>query len=165
MLGRMNFFALAVMPFILTVALVLVGIAQWPLPSPVSTPPQFGLIAVFYWAIHRPGVLPVVAVFVIGLIQDTLGGDPIGLNALIYLFAYSILRANGHRFEDKSFFVEWAAFAATAAAAVFLTWIVMSLRAEAFLGLGPALTRFALDLAVYPIFAWIFGLIRRGMVN
>ena len=71
-LARINDGLWALLPFILTVILVLGGIARWPFPDPVSIPPEFGLIAVFYWGVHRPGVLPLVLVFAIGLIQDLL---------------------------------------------------------------------------------------------
>lgn len=164
-LARINDGLWALLPFILTVTLVLGGIARWPLPDPVSIPPEFGLIAVFYWGVHRPGVLPLVLVFAIGLIQDLLGGDPIGLNVLIYLVACTAIRASRDFFEDKPFVIEWVGFVLMAGIAGCVTWGVMSALAGTLIVPAPAIARFVLDIAIYPIIAWIFSMIRRGMMT
>jgi rod shape-determining protein MreD len=164
-LGRLNDGLWALVPFILTVLLVLGGIARWPLPDPISIPPEFGLIAVFYWGLHRPAVFPLVAVFAIGLVQDLLGGDPIGLNALVYLFAYTVIRNRRDFFDHKSFMIEWGGFLVMAAAAGCAVWLVMSALAGSFIEPAPAIARFVLNCAIYPILAWIFGMIRRGMTG
>jgi len=164
-LGRLNDGLWALVPFILTILLVLGGIARWPLPDPVSIPPEFGLIAVFYWGLHRPVVFPLIAVFAIGLVQDLLGGDPIGLNALVYLFTFTAVRANRELFEDRPFFIEWGGFLLAAAGAGCAVWLMMSALAGTFIEPDRAVARFILDIAVYPIFALIFGMIRRGMTD
>ncbi len=163
LLGRISHGLWVLMPFTATLILVLVGIAQWHLPTPVAIPPQFGLIALFYWGLHRPSVLPLLAVAAIGLIQDILGGDRIGLNVLIYLVGYRIVVANGEFFEDKGFTAEWIGFLLLAFGAGFAAWGITSVFAGAIVDPLPAVSRIILDVAVYPLFAWFFGLIRRGL--
>src|SRR3546814_20093008 len=44
-----------------------------------SSMPDFALMAIYYWAVVRPNMFPVYAVFVVGLLTDLLSAGPIGL--------------------------------------------------------------------------------------
>jgi rod shape-determining protein MreD len=163
LLSRINHGVWSLMPATVAVILALIAIGEWHFPSPFTVPPQFGLIAVVYWALHRPSVLPAFVAFGIGLIQDILGGGPIGLNALIYLLSYRVVSENGELLTERGFIVEWVAFGIVAAIAGAFAWAVMSMLTGAVLEPVIALVRLAMDVALYPILAWFFGIIGRGI--
>ena len=66
---RLDHVARSLFPFTLTLLLVMVGMVPLRVPDLSPIVPSLGLIAVYYWAIYRPDLLPAWAVFVIGLIK------------------------------------------------------------------------------------------------
>ena len=72
------------------------------LPGYAAISPNFALMAVYYWALHRPSLLPIGAVFLIGLLQDFLSGGFIGQNAAILLVVYIIAVSQARFFYGKS---------------------------------------------------------------
>ena len=44
--------------------------------------PEWVLIAVFYWSIERPDRVPMIFVWLLGLVLDVLQGSPLGINGL-----------------------------------------------------------------------------------
>ena len=76
------------LPFLIAALLVLlvnlpVSLTGRALPAPV-----LALAAVYYWVLYRPDLMPPTAVFVVGLLEDTLSGGPPGLWAAGFLAAY-----------------------------------------------------------------------------
>lgn len=58
---------------------------QLPFPTPrwfVLLRPEWVLIAVFYWGVERPERVPMVFVWLLGLVLDVLQGSPLGVNGL-----------------------------------------------------------------------------------
>jgi len=153
----------ALAPTVLTATLVLLSIVPWQLPLPNMAAPSVALMAVYYWGINRPVLLPPVIVFAIGLMQDTLGGDPIGLNALILLLAVAMVRRQRRFFLDKPFAVQWWGFMMVAAGAELVAWSVAAFLAGQVVDPAPSMYRLTLNILIYPILAWVFGLIGRGV--
>ena len=56
-------------PFIFSLVLVVLNLVPLQLPGYAAISPNFALMAV-YWALHRPSLLPIGAVFLVGLLQD-----------------------------------------------------------------------------------------------
>jgi hypothetical protein len=65
-----------------------IGIPQWG-----RLAPPLMLVAVYYWSLSRPGLMPPSAAFVLGLFQDLLTGAPLGSGALILVLVQWILRS------------------------------------------------------------------------
>lgn len=58
---------------------------QLPFPTPhwfVLLRPEWVLLAVFYWGVERPDRVPMVFVWLLGLVLDVLQGSPLGVNGL-----------------------------------------------------------------------------------
>ena len=114
--------AATAIPFILTAFLTLAALV------PIHTPilrwigPSLPLIAVYYWAVHRPDLLPRLAVFLIGLAIDMLHGTPIGTAALSYALVYEIVVRNRRYLLGKPFRTLWAGMAGVAPAAYAVQW-------------------------------------------
>jgi len=77
----------------------------------ISIPmPLFPLMAIFFWAISRPQLMPPLAVFAIGLTQDLITGGPLGLWAFSYLCAYTIMTTQSDAFAGRGNAMLWAGF-------------------------------------------------------
>lgn len=151
----------AATPMLLGVVLALcslmpLGDATGSLPAPHLT-----LVHVYYWSIHRPQLVPPLAVAVLGLFQDLLWGGPPGLNMLVLLAAQSVLSNQQALFTRRSFAVGWGAFITVAAIAAAVSWIVGSLYYDGQAALRPLVEQALLTIAVYPLLGWVFGRIDR----
>lgn len=68
---------------------LLIAITLSAMQLPFATPrwfvllrPEWVLLAVFYWAVERPDRVPMVFVWLMGLVLDVLQGSPLGVNGL-----------------------------------------------------------------------------------
>ena len=89
-------------PFIFSLALVVLNLVPLQLPGYAAISPNFALMVVYYWALHRPSLLPSGAVFLVGLLQDFLSGGLIGQNAAILVVVYIIAVSQARFFYGKS---------------------------------------------------------------
>jgi rod shape-determining protein MreD len=109
------------------------------LPEPV-----FALVPAFAWAIIRPSILAPLALLLLGLFQDLLWGNALGLWPLALLAAYGLTGAVRPALSGQSFWTLWAWYAAAITVAfglaLGLTW--------AMAGEAPDLLGLALQAAV-----------------
>jgi rod shape-determining protein MreD len=82
---RLDLWARNSTPFGIAVLLVILNVVPTSIPDYATISPTLALIAVYHWAIYRPNLLPLTAVFALGLLQDILSGAPLGVYALVFL--------------------------------------------------------------------------------
>ncbi len=147
--------------------LVLVIIAQLPLAVPYldRVTPALALIAVYYWSIYRPDLLPAVVVFAIGLIQDLLSGTPVGLTALVLLLVHGIVVSQRRVFLGMTFLVEWWGFLLVASGAAAFAWLAASLLFATLLPPGPVAAQWLLTVGLYPLLTWLISRMRRSLTR
>ncbi len=143
--------------------IILVVVSQIPLQIPNAGPvfPDIVLIAVYYWAVHRPDLMPFWVVFLIGLLQDLLGGDALGVSSMVYLAVFWTVAAQQRFFMSRSFGVIWAGFIVIGAGVVVLSWGLHALILGRQVQIGPALFQYLTTIAAYPLLAWIFAQTQR----
>ena len=114
-------------PYILMAALFTLDVVALPFSMKGVLKAPLLLMAVYYWAIYRPTLVPVWFVFVMGFLMDLLSGTALGLNALIFVLTqWAVLRQR--RFlMGQPFIMIWVGFAAISALALFIQWFVMGL--------------------------------------
>ncbi|MBL4595158.1 MAG: rod shape-determining protein MreD [Robiginitomaculum sp.] len=90
--------------------------------------PLFPLMAIFFWAMARPQLMPPIIVFAIGLLQDLMTGGPLGLWAFSYLSAYMVMTLKSEMFAAHGDASLWVGFAlmvgCTMVAAGLAGWLV-----------------------------------------
>ncbi len=150
-------------PFLLSLVLVVLNLVPLQLPGYAVISPNFALMAVYYWALHRPSLLPSGAVFLVGLLQDFLSGGFIGQNAAILMVVYIIAASQARFFYGKSFFVVWWGFMVVSLGVAALEWTVATIFAGRLLAPEPALYECAMNVAAYPIFGWLFVQVHRTL--
>ncbi len=153
---RLDLVARMLTPSLIAVALVIVSVVPLHIPGYSAVIPSLALMAVYYWALHRPDLLPAAAVFLVGLLHDILTGGPMGIQALILLVAYWVTGSQRRLFLEKSFLVVWWGFMMLAAGAAIMQWILMSLSFGALIIPRPAVFAYLMTVAIYPLFAWAF---------
>ena len=144
-------------PVSLTLALVLLGCLPLGLPYLSSVMPLLAVMAVYYWSIFRPELMPAAAAFGIGLVQDALGGGPLGLMALVLVAVRGICFAQRKVFFRKSFLVGWFGLGLVAAGATFGMWLVATIYYMTLINPAPGLIQLAITIVLYPAVSWLFN--------
>jgi rod shape-determining protein MreD len=152
-------------PFAFTVLLVMIGMVPFKISGVAPIMPALGLIAVYFWLVQRPDLMPAWAIFLVGLLQDLLGGGALGVGVFVLLLVYAALAGQRRFFARGGFFLEWLIFAPVAAGAFVSTWLFNSLIADAALDPGPAIFQYLMTVAFYPCLAWVFVQAQRAILR
>ncbi|MBX3447787.1 MAG: rod shape-determining protein MreD [Parvibaculum sp.] len=148
---------MTVTPFVIGIVCVLLSFV--PFGRIVGSPltPAFPLMAIYYWAIVRPEMFPPLAVFGVGVAFDLLSGGEIGLWAFVYTVTYALVVTQRPLVMNAPFSAFWVGFAFTAAFAGALGWVIVSVIHGMLVPPGPVFWHMAVTVAVFPIFAMLFG--------
>ncbi len=121
------------------------------LPGQAEMQPGILLGCVFFWSVFRPASMPAVPVFLLGVLCDLLGSQPVGVTALMLLLALAAGRTWRGRLARLGFIAMWLVFAAIAAAALGLEWLLVSLLRLQPMPLPAAVFAWVLALGLYPL--------------
>jgi rod shape-determining protein MreD len=164
-LNRLDAWARNLAPFALTLLMLVIGTTPLHLPYFVPLGPGLAMISVYYWAIHRPDLLPAPAVFAIGLIGDLMGAAPLGVGTLILLLVYAIALSQRRLFFGQPFLVVWWGFMMIAAGAMSLGWILSSIVGGGALDPKPTIFSYLMTLALYPALGDLFARAQRSFLR
>lgn len=150
-------------PSLLTLFLVILGQLPFALPGQAAVTPYFVLMAVYYWGLHRPDLLPVVAVFTIGLLQDALEGEPFGVNAFVLVAVYWFVVTQQRFFRGKHFLTVWWGFALVALMGALARWGLVSILRGTAIAPWALAFEFLLTVALYPVLTLAFTLAHKSL--
>lgn len=150
-------------PSLLTLALALLGQLPFTMPAQSPVTPYFVLMAVYYWGLHRPDLLPGLVVFLLGLLQDALGGEPFGVNAFVLVATYWFVVSQQRFFKGKHFMVVWWGFAVAALMAALLRWFLVSALMGTLLTPSALAFEYLLTVALYPVLTLAFTLAHKSL--
>ena len=126
-----------------------------PAGIPRSFHKLFPLISIYHWAVSRPSLLPLWAVFTLGMLYDLLSGVPLGLYILVFLSVYGIVVSQRRFVIGKSFLVYWLGYGTIALGAAVQSWFVASVWYASLLNIEAILFQYVISFGVFPIVAWI----------
>ncbi len=150
-------------PFLVTVVLVVLNFLPAQLPGYAEVSPNLALMAVYYWALHRPNLLPATAVFVIGLLQDFISGGTVGFNATIMVMVFMVALSQRRFFYGNSFLVVWWGFMMVSLGVAVVGWLLACVLFATLLDPGPAMFEGLMNAAAYPVLGWLFVQIHRTL--
>ena len=153
---RLDLLARNVLPAMLGVFLVLLSTIPFYIPGYGPMAANLVLMAVFYWAVHRPDLLSPFTVFLIGLLQDILVGMPPGMNAFVLLLVRTIAVSQGRVFRGRSFIILWWGFGIVAMASAFVVWGLSALYVFSLIDPLPGLFQAGVTTALFPFLAGLF---------
>jgi len=149
-------------PFLSTLIFALVSVVPLPIPGFAVVTPSFTLMAIFHWTAYRPDLLPLSAVFALGLMLDLLNGTPyLGASALTLLIARTAVLTQRRFVVDRDFGVVWLGFLLLAAGFFFFSWAFISMLRGHILGARPFLFEAVLTVACFPVGSYILARLHR----
>lgn len=153
--SRLDIAARSLVPCALTVGFVLA--AALPVHSAAfrAVAPSLPLIAVFFWTLSRPDLMPAAAVFAIGLLSDVLSGLPIGIGAAILVGVHAVVTTRRPFFTGKSFGILWLGFALVGAAALLLGWLLTCLYYMALITPERIALQIFTTIGLFPVLCWL----------
>ncbi len=146
---RLDGAARGLTPFALTVLLVIFGMVPLGVSGFGPVMPDLGIIAVF----------------LVGLLQDLLGGGALGVGVFVLLVVYAALAGQRRYLAQANFLLVWLAFVPVAAGAFVVTWLFNGLIADALLAPGPAISQYLSTMVFYPVIAWLFLQAQRAFLR
>ncbi len=153
---RLDIVARSISPFFVTLLLVLFGLVPLHISDLSPIVPSLALISVFFWSVHRADLMPIWAVFLIGLAQDVLTGGVIGPGIIGLLIAHALVVWQLRFFLSASFAMIWCAFMLVAAVAMTVTWLLTCIAMVTYVDPDPVFFQYLVTLAFYPCLAWAF---------
>lgn len=162
--SRASRIVMMLLPFVIGVICVFFSFVPVGRIFGTSVMPAFALMAIYYWAVVRPEMFPVYAVFLVGLLSDLLSGGPFGLWAFIYVLTYAVVLTQRFLAVNAPFSVFWFGFLLAAAFAGLTSWIVASLIHGVFISVRPIFMHMLATVLVFPVLAFLFGRIERRIL-
>jgi rod shape-determining protein MreD len=162
---RLDIIARSLSPLAMTLLLIMIGMVPLQIPDMAPVIPSMALIAVYYWAVHRPDLMTVWAIFAVGLFQDLLSGGHLGVGILALLMVHAVIDTQRRFFVRSSFQALWILFALVAAAALYLMWLLNCLLQGVFLEVQPVVFQYLTTVAAYPCLAWLFAQAQKAFLK
>ena len=139
------------LPYALIV--VLLGLNNIAVPMPLVSDikaPLF-LMALYYWSIYRPTLVPPWLAFVCGIISDILNGAPLGLSACLFVLVQWLVSDQRRFLMGQTFPVVWFAFLFVSFLAGVVEWILFGLVHLSWPAFEPKLFSVLLGFALFPL--------------
>jgi len=153
----LDYTARRLLPFALSLLLLLLAIAPMTTPGFMRAGPMVTLLCVYYWAVHRPDMMGYLGGFTLGLLEDILMNTPLGVSSLILMLTQLVVLTQYRFFVGKPFMITWWALALVALGAILLKALVVAMLSGYVVAPGTLVTSYGLTLLLYPILAWGFG--------
>lgn len=162
---QLDILARQITPFLLTLAVMIVAMVPLQLPNFSQVMPWLALVAVYYWSVHRPDLMPAVAVFAVGVFHDLAAGTFLGVGAAVLLLVHAAVVSQRRFFMSRSFLVIWFGFVVIALGAVVLAWLLNAALLEALIDPRPAMFQLLTTVAAYPLLGWVFAQVQRSVLR
>lgn len=155
LLRRLDTLARQLVPFALTVGLALCNVVPLRIPGLEAISPWLALISVFYWSLYRPDLMPALAAFTVGILDDTFSGTTIGVSAAVFVLAHAAVNAQRRFFLGKPFAIVWLGFALIAFGAFALSWLLTSMFVGTMIDVPAVIARSMITIGCFPAIAWL----------
>lgn len=162
---RMDDWGRRVAPIASVLVLLFVGLVPFGIPGLPLIAPAGTQIAVFYWAIYRPDLMPPLAAFGLGFVQDALAGTPLGVASLAFLILHGIAVNQRKAFVGKPFLLVWLGLAVGTLIAGVASWALSSALLGGLIPPDRPLFQALATIALFPCFAGLLVRVHRGVVH
>lgn len=114
--------------YALLLLLTLILMTNWALPYFSVLKPQIVLVAVFYWTLYRPILMPPWMIFIVALFLDAATpGLPMGTHAFSYLLVAGLLKPRRRMLMGQPFMMVWVVFIAAMAVDMMIKCLALAM--------------------------------------
>jgi rod shape-determining protein MreD len=159
--GKLEVYMRLCVPHMVTLVFLLLNVSAFTFPFARAMKPDFLLIAVYYWAIYRPTLMPPAAIFLLGITFDFLSGSPAGFYALTYVTAHWLTRNQRRFLMSQPFITLWLGFAFVALIAGLMQWGIFAVAEMTLPDIMPLCILFGASVFLFPLIVLLLFLIHR----
>lgn len=127
------------------------NIVSFSLPHAGDFKPFFLLMAVYYWSIYRPTLIPAAYTFTLGLIMDLQTGLPVGLSALMLVAIQMVVQRQRVFLMGQPYVTVWIGFAVVALINMIALWLVISLFSLSLMPIISPLIAVGFSIVLFPL--------------
>ena len=157
--------ARGVMPFLLSTLLMLMMLSSTGIPGFVQIAPSMTIISVYFWSINRPDLMPLWAIFVLGLIEDALPGGPFGIQAIVLVLVASFVSSQRHFFSLAPFSYLLSTFLLVVVCALGLNWVLNCIVSWELWDARTLLVKAAITVICYSPVYWLLDKVDQAVVS
>ncbi len=150
-------------PYAFMALLFVLNVISVPYPLSMLFKAPFFLMAVYYWSIYRPGLIPPWLAFGSGLLLDLLSGAPLGLNAALFVLCRMAVVDQRRFLFGQGFAMIWLGFACLHTVFVLLQWLVFSAIQRQWFPLADIGVITVLGIAMFPLICAFLRLTHRAL--
>lgn len=153
---RVRRFYICAFPAFITLLLVLVVAINLQFSGLANFFPLFAFMAVFYWGIYQPELVPIWFVFLLGLFQDFLYQAVPGISSFLLILFWWIVISQRRFLMKESFFAQWLIFAVSIGLISLVNWLIYSIYFSHAMPPVFAFLQFSISVFFYPLIHKIF---------
>lgn len=161
---RLEQSARRLLPLATTLAFVLLGVVAWPLPYLGAIAPSFGLIGIYYWAMHRPDLFTPVMAFGLGVLYGLLNNVSFGLTAFIFVAVHQLVLRQRRLFIGSTFSMMWVGFVIIVILVTAVLWLALLLLNGTWMPIIPLILQGTLTIVIFPIPVWLLIHLQRKLL-
>ena len=155
-----DIFRLSLAHFFLFILLML-NMAALPLPFMGDVNPAWALIAIFYWSVYRPTLVPPTLCFFAGLTIDLLSGGLIGQNAFIFVMVQWLVRSQRRFLMGQPYVMTWLVFGLMVLSVGLVQWGTQSIASMQALNVIPVLVSALASFFLFPYISLLLNGLHR----
>lgn len=155
----------ALSPFIWCLLLIALQLVPFGIPYALPIMPNLLLCGAFYWTVNRPELMPIYALFILGLVFDLLHAGPVGLMSLTLIAVNRFAASERRIFSGRIFVLSWWGFAMVACGYGAVSWLFNSLYLGHWLELSPIAMQTLMTISIYPVVAYGLGRFQRRVFD
>jgi rod shape-determining protein MreD len=157
--------AARLLPIATMLLATMISIQPAQIPGYAALAPAFALMAAYHWTIYRPDLLPPLALFLIGVIQDLLAGARAGTSALVLLLTHAIVLRLRRHFVNRPFPFVWAGFTLLTGGASLFLWVLHCLLDGLLIDFRGTVFRAVLTTCTFPVASFLLGRTQRAVMG
>lgn len=150
-------------PFCLLAFLFLLSVTRIPVPHLSQIKPAFVLMAVYYWSVYRPTLMPPWVCFCLGLLLDFVMATPLGVNAIIFTLVQWSVRDQRRFLMGQAYITIWAVFALVVALSMSLQWALCGLVGFQWVSFAPVALSMVATFLLFPVVILFLILVHRAL--
>ena len=127
--------------------------------------PDFGLMCIYFWMLHRPDLFSLLIVVLMGLVSMAVSSSVGGSALLCYLCMYLLVYNTQKLFNAKSFVVIWYGFMALSLVSMLIKWLVVSVYYNEFLPLSMLMLGYLMGAFLYPLISMVLAFIQNRFIQ
>lgn len=156
---RLEYILKMIVPYGALFFLFVLSLISAPYPLDIVLKSPILLMAVYYWSLYRPTLLPPFLVFAAGLAFDLISGTPyVGLTALLLLLCRFAIVDQRRFLMAQGFMIVWLAFICIDMIYFAAQWLIFSIFETRLMPIENFMPSFILGLILFPLIYFILFL-------